>query len=70
MIGLRRDQIYRRQLDDGECYLEYWHANRHLPGSALFYKATIQTIILFGSETWMINEEILRMLTSFHHGVA
>jgi hypothetical protein len=36
---------------------------------ALFYKATLQTVVLFGSETWVINEKILRMLTSFHHGV-
>jgi hypothetical protein len=38
--------------------------------SAFFYKATIQTILLYGSETWVINDEILRMLTSFHHGIA
>jgi hypothetical protein len=38
--------------------------------SALFYKATIQTVLLFGSETWVITDEILQMLTSFHHGIA
>jgi hypothetical protein len=27
--------------------------------SALFYKATIQTILLYGSETWVITDEIL-----------
>jgi hypothetical protein len=37
---------------------------------ALFYKATIQTILLFGSETWVINKEILQLLTSFHHSIA
>jgi hypothetical protein len=38
--------------------------------SVLFYKATIQTILLYGSETWVINDEIICMLTSFHHGIA
>jgi hypothetical protein len=38
--------------------------------SAMFYKATIQTVLLFGSETWVITDEILQMLTSFHHSVA
>jgi hypothetical protein len=38
--------------------------------SALFYKATILTILLFGSETWVINNEILQLLTSFHHSIA
>jgi hypothetical protein len=38
--------------------------------SAMFYKATIQTVLLYGSETWVISDEILQMLTSFHHGIA
>jgi hypothetical protein len=38
--------------------------------SALFYKATIQTVLLYGSETWVITKEILQLLTSFHHGIA
>jgi exonuclease III len=38
--------------------------------SALFYKATIMTILLFGSETWVINNEILQLLTTFHHSIA
>jgi hypothetical protein len=32
--------------------------------SALFYKATIQTVLLYGSETWVITNEILQLL---HH---
>jgi hypothetical protein len=36
----------------------------------MFYKATIQTVLLYGSETWVLTEEILQMLTSFHHGIA
>jgi hypothetical protein len=38
--------------------------------SAMFYKATIQTVLLYGSETWVITDEILQLLTSFHHSVA
>jgi hypothetical protein len=38
--------------------------------SALFYKATIQTVLLYGSKTWVISNEILQMLTSFHHAIA
>jgi hypothetical protein len=38
--------------------------------SAFFYKATIQTVLLYGSETWVITDEILRLLTSFHHSIA
>jgi hypothetical protein len=31
----------------------------------------IQTILLYGSETsWVITDEILQLLTSFHHSVA
>jgi hypothetical protein len=37
--------------------------------SVLFYKATIQTVLLYGSKTWVVTDEILQMLTSFHHGV-
>jgi hypothetical protein len=36
--------------------------------SALFYKATIQTVLLYGSETWVITNKILQLLLpSFHH---
>jgi hypothetical protein len=38
--------------------------------SALFYKATVQTVLLYGSETWVITDEILQLLTSFHHSIA
>jgi hypothetical protein len=39
--------------------------------SALFYKAPmIQTVLLYGSETWVMTDEILQMLTSFHHEIA
>jgi hypothetical protein len=38
--------------------------------SAMFYKATIQMVLLFGLETWVVNNDILQLLTSFHHSVA
>jgi hypothetical protein len=38
--------------------------------SAIFYKATIQTVLLYGSETWVLTDEIIQILTSFHHSVA
>jgi hypothetical protein len=38
--------------------------------SAMFYKATIQTVLLYGSETWVITGDILNALRSFHHSVA
>jgi hypothetical protein len=36
----------------------------------MFYKATIQTVLLYGAETWVVNNDILQILTSFHHSVA
>jgi hypothetical protein len=38
--------------------------------SAMFYKATIETVLLYGFETWVVTDEILKLLTSFHHSVA
>jgi hypothetical protein len=38
--------------------------------SAIFYKAAIQTIPLYGSETWVLTDKITQLLTSFHHGIA
>jgi hypothetical protein len=32
--------------------------------SAFFYKAFIQMVLLYGSETWVISGEILQLLTS------
>jgi hypothetical protein len=38
--------------------------------SATFYKATIQTLLLYGSETWVLTDDIIQLLRSFHHGIA
>jgi hypothetical protein len=34
--------------------------------SALFYKAVCMSVLLFGSETWVLTEAIIRSLSSFH----
>jgi hypothetical protein len=38
--------------------------------SAMFYKATIQTVLLYGAETWVVTSDIvLQVLRSFHHSM-
>ena len=36
----------------------------------MFYKAVVQQVLLFGSETWTVTPAMLRALESFHHRVA
>jgi hypothetical protein len=38
--------------------------------STMFYKAVVQTVLLFGSETWVMTPRILMKLESFHQLVA
>jgi len=33
----------------------------------LFYKATVQAILLHGAETWALTQPLLCMLQSFHY---
>jgi len=35
-----------------------------------FYKAVVQTILLYGSETWVVTDFLLKQLHSFHSRVA
>ncbi len=44
------------------------HANQRVMG--LFYKATVQVVLLYGAETWNLMQPLLRMLRSFHHRCA
>ena len=37
---------------------------------AMFYKATVQSILLFGSETWVISGRMMKALEGFHHRAA
>ena len=38
--------------------------------SAMFYKAAVQAVLLYGCETWSITSNMLCTLESFHHRVA
>jgi hypothetical protein len=38
--------------------------------SGMFYKAIVQTVLLFSSETWVVTPTLLQQLESFHHAVA
>ena len=37
---------------------------------AMFYKAVVQTVLLFGSETWVLTTPMKKLLDGFHHRVA
>ena len=43
-------------------------ANAKIMG--IFYKTIVQSILLYGSETWVISKQMLRMLRSFHRRCA
>ena len=34
------------------------------------YKAVAQSVLLYGREVWVVNGEMLKVLTEFHHRVA
>ena len=31
------------------------------------YKAVVQSVLLYGSESWVVTREMLKVLTAFHH---
>jgi len=37
---------------------------------AMFYKAVVQSVLLYGSETWVLTDRMLKTLTGFHHRAA
>jgi hypothetical protein len=37
---------------------------------AYFYKCVVQTVLLYGAETWVISNRMLRALEGFHYRVA
>ena len=43
-------------------------ANPRISGK--FYKAVIQTVLLYGCETWTISNQMISTLESFHHKMA
>jgi hypothetical protein len=38
--------------------------------SAMFYKAVVQTVLLFGSESWVLTPSMLGKLEGFHQHIA
>ena len=38
--------------------------------SGFFYKAVVQSVLLYGSDTWTLTEAMFGQLEAFHHGVA
>ena len=36
----------------------------------MFYKAIVQTVLLYGSESWVVTPRMLEVLKGFHHRVA
>ena len=36
----------------------------------MFFKAVVQAVMLFGSDTWVLNYRMVQDLGSFQHGVA
>ena len=37
---------------------------------AIFYKAVVQSVLLYGSESWVLTKKMLQVLRSFHHRCA
>ena len=38
--------------------------------SSMFYKAVVQSVLLYGSETWTLSATMLKVLRGFHNRVA
>jgi hypothetical protein len=38
--------------------------------SGMFYKAVVQSVLLYGCETWTVTAQVLKVLEGFHHRVA
>jgi len=38
--------------------------------AGMFYKAIVQSVLLYGCETWVLTEPMLKVLRGFHHRVA
>jgi len=47
------------------CFLARHHAP--VKTMAKFYLASIQAILLYGSETWTLTQQQLQLLETFHH---
>ena len=38
--------------------------------AGMFYKAVVQSVLLYGSESWVVTPAVLKVLNSFHHRMA
>ena len=38
--------------------------------AAIFYRAAVQSVLLYGAETWVITKSVLKKLGGFHKRVA
>ena len=36
----------------------------------IMYKAVVQMVLIYGSGSWVVTDEILKLLEGFHHRVA
>ena len=36
----------------------------------MFYKVVVQTVLLYGCETWTVTDSMLKVLEGFHHRIA
>ncbi len=59
------------------CQYGHTHTHTHtpVPGApqqvmSLFYKATVQAILLYSAEMWTLTQPLLHLLHSFHHRCA
>ena len=41
-----------------------------MQAQAMMYKALVQTVLIYESETWVVMDEMLKVLEGFHHQVA
>ena len=68
---LQYSTISRKPEENGQCSEEYWPASICPPRvTSIFYKAVVQAILLYSSETWVLTKHTLTMLETFHHRVA
>ena len=37
---------------------------------AMMYKEVVQTLILYGSESWIVTDETVKVLEGFHHRIS
>ena len=46
------------------------HQGASIRAKGLFYKTIVMSVLLYGSETWVVTDTMLKVLESFHHRAA